>query len=357
MEYSEAITEYIKYIQDNEYELNEEVVKALGLDTTQAIEAASVDGEKITGSALPMCDVTEFKITDKNGNFLDSAILSNSFGNALYQTIQQNPLLLNKTSAQVAKFPTSGTNLYAGPVTGLNSLSSYPITNAVNNRGFWIDYQSNPGSSQIVSMAVYIDLDRKPHVCVIGLDSSFKPVSGWIDLTTASGGGGGGTDLPDLNYEKIHLTDANWDLTFTGYNAGVGEVLVSGLYGLEGVTHTETINYTESVKMLSMGVNLTFDLTTSGSLIAAITKLSRYGIIRHPRNTNLAVSLSELATPSASVEAQEFDCTIDENAQYFTLSYELIARNITLNEAQLDSLNNGLYHLNFNDAEFVRLYK
>lgn len=182
MNRKEALNEYISYIQNEEYEVSEEAVKELQLDKqNEAIQTISESGNEVENTEIPSADVVEYLAKDKNGNYFDLSIFSKLFGDSVYNVIQQQPLLLNRTAKQ-AKFPTSGNDLYSGQVTGLNSLSK-PITNAVNNRGYWVDLQGNPGSSQIVSMVAYIDSSRAPHVCAMGLTSSFQPEGEWIELT------------------------------------------------------------------------------------------------------------------------------------------------------------------------------
>lgn len=265
---NEAIDEYIKYIQDETYEISEEAIKLLGLDdTTMIMPTATSEGSLVT--KIPMFDVTNFNLSDEDGSYYEGSLLSFNFGNSVYQTIENMPMLLRKTTYQNAKYPTNGRDLYAGPVSNLNSLSKYPITNAVNNRGYWIDYQGNPNSSQIVSLVIYMDNTRTPHLCTIGYDTSYQPVDGWKDLTE--------TGSLAIDYHMYHDESADLAMNENGINAVVSYLSSSALNATTGVTVTDSsTNYDQTAFITT---SFQFDLTaidSSSDLYKIVSTLQNY---------------------------------------------------------------------------------
>ena len=349
MNYTEALEHYLAYIQNLEYEIPAEALKALKLGEYAENDIQTIGTSTNTsGTAVPVNDVTNLTFKDGNGNTSEFGLLSYLFGNTVYNTLQNIPVLLRKTTAQTAKFPTSGTDLYAGPVTNLNSLS-LPITNAVNNRGFWIDLQSNPGSSQIISCVAYIDVSRIPHICVVGLDASFNPVDKWLDLTEK---GGGTSDLPQLKYESITFDTDRSPAIFTGYVATLPELDYTSIKNIEDVTFTPTVVY--SSNWLSCQLSIAVDLTTISdvSLVNILQKLSKYSIIHHPTFSGALFSLDNLVTPSLDQMSQEFSALKTNDS--FTLNFNFNGYNANITDSQLDEIKEGNVTVKWNMARFDR---
>lgn len=347
MNNTEALEHYLAYIQNEDYEIPEEALKALKLGEYAENDIQTIDsGTNTTGATVPTYDVTNLTIKDGNGNNSEFGLLSYLFGNTVYNTLQNIPFLLRKTTSQTAKFPTSGTDLYVGPVTNLNSLS-LPISNAVNNRGFWVDLQGNPGSSQIVSCVAYIDASRVPHVCVVGLDSSFKPVNKWVDLCEKTSGGSG----PELEYETVNITDGQ-NAYFTGYSASLPSLNVSEIVAMEGVTFYPSITYIGN--SLVIGAKIIVDLNASSTIATALSKLSKYGIIKHPEYTSLEFGFVGIKNPTIVPLHQEFNFEVSGTTAdlYFGLS----GTAEEFSEDYQEYFKAGNIYINFNDCDFTRIY-
>ena len=347
MNYTEALEHYLAYIQNEDYEIPEEALKALGLGVYNENEIQTVgDNITTTGTTVPTYDVTNLSVVDGYGNHSEFGLLSYLFGNTVYNTLENTPLLLRKTTTQNAKFPTSGTDLYSGPVTNLNSLS-LPITNAVNNRGFWVDLQGNPGSSQIVSCVAYIDSERVPHICVVGLDSSFKPVNKWVDLTEKTSGGSG----PELEYETVNIYEGE-NAYFTGFTASLPSLNISNISAMEGVSFYPSITYTGTT--LNIGAHIVVDLNSSSTIATAFSKLSKYGIIKHPEYPALEFGFTGTETPSIVPISQEFNFEVSGTTA--ALHFGLLGTAEEFSEDYQEYFKAGNIYINFNDCDFTRIY-
>ena len=351
MNYTEALEHYLAYIQNLEYEIPEEALKALKLGEYAENDIQTISTTTNTsGTAIPVNDITNLTLKDGNENSSEFGLMSYLFGNTVYNTLQNIPVLLRKTATQYAKFPTSGTDLYSGPVTNLNSLS-LPITNAVNNRGFWIDIQGNPGSSQIVSCVAYIDAVRKPHICAVGLDSSFSPVDKWIDLTESAGGGS--SDLPELNYERITFDTDSQPAIFTGYVATLPKLNYETLKNIDGVTFTPTVTYSDNLLYCSLTLSVDLVTISDASFVKVLQKLSKYSIIQHPTVSDALFSLNNILTPSLDQLDQGFDAY--KNGDTFTLTFSCSGYSASVSETQLDEFKEGNVTVKWNNTRFDRI--
>ena len=224
---------------------------------------------------------------------------------------------------------------------------SLPITNAVNNRGFWIDFQGNPGSSQIVSCVAYIDSARIPHVCVVGLDSSFKPVNKWVDLSEKTSGGSG----PELEYEVVNITSSE-NAYFTGFTASLPSLNISNISAMEGVSFYPSITYNGTT--LNIGAHIVVDLNSSSTIATALKKLSKYGIIKHPTYTALEFGFVGVKTPTIIPTSQEFN--FDVSGTTADLYFGLLGTAENFSEDYQEYFKAGNIYINFNDCDFTRIY-
>lgn len=164
-------------------------------------------------------DVTQYNINKSDGTYMEMGLFSNSFANAVYQQISATPVLLHRASSKAAAWPTSLNDIYTGPVYNVNTLSTYPITDAENNRVYWIDTTTNTSNtaeasrSPLVTFVTYKSKSGAPSVKVCTYSATLEPL-GWFDLLRSSdisqdatATGGGATLHRRGNVMTINITE------------------------------------------------------------------------------------------------------------------------------------------------------
>lgn len=197
---AEQLEHYAQHIQNPEY---------IPEDWTEEADAQKVG----------TFDVTQYNINKSDGTYMEMGLFSNSFANAVYQQISATPALLHRASSKAAAWPTSLNDIYVGPVYNVSALSAFPITDAENNRVYWVDTTTNTSNtaeasrSPLVTFVTYKNKSGNPSIKVCTYSATLNPL-GWFDLLAgsdvsqdATATGGGATLHRRGNIMTINITE------------------------------------------------------------------------------------------------------------------------------------------------------